>query len=395
MSLLPEAGDLEDDHRRQHFAALMRRMDERLSSIFNEDGSYNHAAINSLMQSPAAAQSFTSTSDSCTAPPLLPPTTDHTPTREPPRKRAKRVIEDEYDDYDDEDEDEDGQAPDKGDAISCADLKTQAQMATVAAASSLLSPSKSTSSPVQSESTLDRKDTGQASQPSQFGVAEGATKSSEEARKQLEDAKTATEEAAIRSFHTIFHTLENDRSAMLEQERLEETEKQLQAEIEKNHGNHSTGSSANHGTLSSANLGASSLTLKHLIARIDAKRDQVRASDADLRSLMNEVRKNRSKWANEDHVGQEELYEALEKVLSELKAHTEYSTPFLTRVNKREAPDYYASEFFLLVLHSPTPLNSSKLIPRVSHQAAHGPWDYDQEAQTAHIQVQDGFCRRY
>jgi len=56
---------------------------------------------------------------------------------------------------------------------------------------------------------------------------------------------------------------------------------------------------------------------------------------------MNEVRKNRSKWASEENVGQEELYEALEKVLSELKAHTEYSTPFLNRVNKRDAPDYY------------------------------------------------------
>jgi transcriptional activator SPT7 len=53
------------------------------------------------------------------------------------------------------------------------------------------------------------------------------------------------------------------------------------------------------------------------------------------------VRKNRSKWASEENVGQEELYEAAEKVLSELKAMTEYSAPFLTRVNKREAPDYY------------------------------------------------------
>jgi hypothetical protein len=56
---------------------------------------------------------------------------------------------------------------------------------------------------------------------------------------------------------------------------------------------------------------------------------------------MNEVRKNRSKWASEENVNQEELYEALEKVLTELKAHTEYSTPFLTRVNKRDAPNYY------------------------------------------------------
>ena len=56
---------------------------------------------------------------------------------------------------------------------------------------------------------------------------------------------------------------------------------------------------------------------------------------------MSEVRKNRSKWNNEEKVGQEELYEAIEKVLSELKAMTEHSTAFLTRVNKREAPDYY------------------------------------------------------
>jgi transcriptional activator SPT7 len=60
---------------------------------------------------------------------------------------------------------------------------------------------------------------------------------------------------------------------------------------------------------------------------------------------MNEVRKNRSKWASEENVHQEELYEAAEKVLSELKAMTEYSAPFLTRVNKREAPDYYISRF--------------------------------------------------
>jgi transcriptional activator SPT7 len=169
----------------------------------------------------------------------------------------------------------------------------------------------------------------------------------EDARKQLEDAKKATEEAAKRSFHTRFYTLENDRVAMLEQQKLEESEKQIDAEMD-NSGNTSNANGANselHGSLSSANLGASSLTLKHLIARIDMKRDQVRASDAELRSLMNEVRKNRSKWASEENVNQEELYESAEKVLSELKAMTEYSAPFLTRVNKRDAPDYYNSEF--------------------------------------------------
>ncbi|KAK3100975.1 Transcriptional activator spt7, partial [Teratosphaeriaceae sp. CCFEE 6253] len=102
-----------------------------------------------------------------------------------------------------------------------------------------------------------------------------------------------------------------------------------------------TSAPANQGTLGSADLGASSLTLKHLIARIDAKRQLVKASDNQLRTLISEVRKGRSKWASEDRVGQEELYEAAEKVLMELKAMTEYAQPFLQRVAKREAPDYF------------------------------------------------------
>ncbi|KAJ3525943.1 hypothetical protein NM208_g11420 [Fusarium decemcellulare] len=173
-------------------------------------------------------------------------------------------------------------------------------------------------------------------------ASQSKDKPGDDAIKKLEEARIATEEAARRSFHTIFHTLENDRAAMLEQQQLEDSEKQLQAEMDHNHHPHHSHNHAPHqGSLSSANLGASSLTLKHLIARIDMKRDQVRASDAELRLLMNEVRKNRSKWASEENVNQEELYEALEKVLTELKAHTEYSTPFLTRVNKRDVPDYY------------------------------------------------------
>lgn len=183
---------------------------------------------------------------------------------------------------------------------------------------------------------------GKQASKSKEDSAQTQKKTSEDARKELEEARIATEEAAKRSFHTLFYTLENDRTAMLEHQQLEESEKQIQAEMDKGSGGASqNGPGQGQGSLSSANLGASSLTLKHLIARIDLKRSQVKASDAELRSLMNEVRKNRSKWASEENVGQEELYEALEKVLSELKAHTEYSTPFLQRVNKRDAPDYY------------------------------------------------------
>ena len=241
-----------------------------------------------------------------------------------PKKAARTIDEDNYDDDDDEDNEDDAQvSPTKNKS-----------------ASTLLSPSKSGSSPVSSDVS--------PTKPSEQNKEDGSQeepKSSEDARKQLEEAKKATEEAAKRSFHTLFYTLENDRVAMLEQQRLEESEKQIDAEMD-NSGNTSNANGTNsehHGSLSSTNLGASSLTLKHLIARIDLKRDQVRASDAELRSLMNEVRKNRSKWASEENVHQEELYEAAEKVLSELKAMTEYSTPFLQRVNKREAPDYYNS----------------------------------------------------
>lgn len=313
ITLLPDATDAELDARRANFADLYRRSEQRIAHLFNDDGTYNYLNIQAW-KPPQHAPT-----------PILPPTSDHEPIREPPRKRAKRTITDDYDDYDDEEDEHDTRAsPLKG---------KNAQ-----AASSLLSPSKSGSSPVQSVTTPPK--------PPDKPAADSfpnRDKTSEDARKQLEEARNATEEVARRSFFTIFHTLENDRTAMLEQHKLEEAERQLQAEIEKNGGPAAAPAAAgpNQGTLSSANLGASSLTLKHLIARIDSRRDTVKASDSELRALMNEVRKNRSKWASEDSVNQEELYEALEKVLTELKAHTEYSTPFLQRVNRREAPDYY------------------------------------------------------
>lgn len=243
-------------------------------------------------------------------------------------KRGGRAVDDDedYDDYDDEEEEGD----------------TRPQL-TSKHSGNLLSPSKSGSSPAQqSDKSLSKQ-----SDKEKESTSQTQPKTSEDARKQLEADKKATEDAVKRSFNTLFYTLENDRVAMLEQQKLEESEKQIDAEMD--NGNNSHGGNGpngeHHGTLSSANLGASSLTLKHLIARIDQKRDQVRASDAELRSLMNEVRKNRSKWASEENVGQEELYEAAEKVLSELKAMTEYSAPFLTRVNKRDAPDYNSSEY--------------------------------------------------
>ncbi|KAG6001244.1 hypothetical protein E4U54_001134 [Claviceps lovelessii] len=325
-ALVPEAPvDIEEENRRAIFTELYRKTEEKIGLLFGEDGSYNYDAIASLKRR-APTPTLT-----------LPPTIDHEPIREPPFKKAKRAInEDDYDDDEDDEEDEEEVAN-----ITCRP-KTQAPIASVST-NPWLSPSKSGSSPVQSTHSP-----GRLIDKSRFRPGDSQNKSksggdgNDDAIKRLAEARLATEKAARRSFHTIIYTLENDRTAMLEQQRLEDSEKQLQAEMDNNQTNGPGGAqAANQGSLSSANLGASSLTLKHLIARIDMKRDQVRASDAELRMLMNEVRKNRSKWASEENVNQEELYEALEKVLTELKAHTEYSTPFLTRVNKREAPDYY------------------------------------------------------
>ncbi|KAI0475587.1 bromodomain-containing protein [Xylariaceae sp. FL0804] len=335
--LMPEAPDADDERQRAHFDELFHRSEARISQLFADDGSYNYDAINAWRRP-----------DPLSHP--LPPATDHSPIEERPAKRAKRVIDeddygDEYDDDDDGDDDDEGGAQGSAQVLSngpnaASSLKSKSAMAS----KGLLSPTKSGSSPVHSDTSPDKlleKTKEDGSQASQSSSA--PNNKSEDARKQLEEARKDTEELAKRSFHTMIYTLENDHAAMIEQQQLEESEKALQAEMDKNtHSSTSAGAAGeNHGSLSSANLGTSSLTLKHLIHRIDKKRLLVRASDAELRSLMNEVRKNRSKWASEDNVNQEELYEALEKVLTELKAHTEYSTPFLQRVNKRDAPDYY------------------------------------------------------
>lgn len=90
-----------------------------------------------------------------------------------------------------------------------------------------------------------------------------------------------------------------------------------------------------------AQFGSANLCLKHLLTTIDAHRHEMHVTDVELRNLISDVRKNRSKWANEDRIGQEELYEACERVVQELRGYTEHSTAFLNKVSKREAPNYY------------------------------------------------------
>ncbi|KAK2738955.1 Transcriptional activator spt7 [Myotisia sp. PD_48] len=252
-----------------------------------------------------------------------PPSTNAQPEPQIPSRKPARKLDEEYDEYDDEED---------------SDSHSQPPPPLPPKAKPSLSPSESKPPP--------------PSPPKPFltptpvpEIPKDVKKeSADDIRKRLEQDKKATEDAARRSFHTMFYTLENDRDAMLDQQRLEESERQVEAEMSSHNSTSNVPGvqDSGHGTLSSANLGASSLTLKNLIARIDMKRHEVQASDAELRSLMSEVRKNRSKWASEDKIGQEELYEATEKVLSELKAQTEHSSAFLTRVNRRDAPDYVA-----------------------------------------------------
>lgn len=88
-------------------------------------------------------------------------------------------------------------------------------------------------------------------------------------------------------------------------------------------------------------LGIASLSLKHLLSSIQENKSELGISDYELKHLLIDVRKNRSKWASDEKIGQEELYEACEKVVLELRNFTEHSTPFLNKVSKREAPNYH------------------------------------------------------
>ena len=338
-------GDLgaEENPRLAVFRDLYVRSEARISSLFgesraNKDGNIinaehqNHQINDDPFQdAPASAMGL-------------------------PSKPTRKIDEDDYD----ESEDEDDGGP--GDDSPLKSKSTAPPSNLVPSSSAMVRGPSSSSTPASTKgasSTL-------------------ALKTTEEARKKLEEDKKATEDAAKRSFHTLFYTLENDRDAMLEQKKLEESERQVDIEMggaaaaAANNVN-GIGENAQQGTLSQTNLGASSLTLKNLIWMIDKKRDKVKATDAELRALMSEVRKNRSKsrWASEDKVGQEELYEAAEKVLNELRGMTEHSGPFLTKVNKKEAPDYSNGESIKL---APIYLYTKS---RYSRQTSHGSRNHD------------------
>lgn len=127
----------------------------------------------------------------------------------------------------------------------------------------------------------------------------------------------------------MYHTFEADEENRLKQKKQEEADRNNDNEI-------TSGKQNPHNT-----YGAANLSLKHLLAAIESKQDELSITETELSTLLSDVRKNRSKWASEDRIGQEELYEAAEKVVLQLRATTEHSTAFLNKVNKRDAPNYF------------------------------------------------------
>ena len=353
-------GDLgaEENPRLSVFRNLYARSEARISSLFGESGTHKDGSTTN-----ADEQDHQLNDDPFEDAPA--------PATNVPKKSTRKINEDDYDESEDEDDDEPGDD---------SPLK-----------------SKSTGPPVNlapSSSAMFRGLSSSSTPASAKGASSSvALKTTEEARKRLEEDKKATEDAAKRSFHTLFYTLENDRDAMLEQKKLEESERQVDIEMGGAGAAANTvnglGGNAQLGTLSQTNLGASSLTLKNLIWMIDTHRTQVKATDPELRALMSEVRKNRSKWASEDKIGQEELYEAAEKVLNELRGMTEHSGPFLTKVNKKEAPDYGNGEprkLALLYLRF-------ILMSHCSRQTSNGSGNHDKETQNSGVQVKTGLRR--
>ncbi|CUM63511.1 uncharacterized protein PRCAT00001087001 [Priceomyces carsonii] len=155
------------------------------------------------------------------------------------------------------------------------------------------------------------------------------------------------QEALIKEFNKVYHSFEYDRETLIKRRKLEKSDMKLeesQTITEKD-----ADSSSNN---MSINLGPASTSLQHLLETIQQNRDEISLNDFELRNLFMDVRKSRGKWASDERVGQEALYEACEKVVMELRGYTEHSTPFLNKVSKREAPNYG------LIIKKPMDLNT-------------------------------------
>lgn len=160
----------------------------------------------------------------------------------------------------------------------------------------------------------------------------------------------------FRDYNKIYHSFEYDRETLLKRRKLEHSDLQLQDSRTLDASPRRSDASALdvHTNTNSMgiDLGPATSSLQHLLSTILLRRDRISLNDQELRSLFLDVRKNKGKWASDERVGQEELYEACEKVVLELRGYTEHSTPFLNKVSKREAPNY------MHVIKKPMDLNT-------------------------------------
>ncbi|KAJ2317894.1 Transcriptional activator spt7 [Coemansia sp. RSA 2704] len=130
----------------------------------------------------------------------------------------------------------------------------------------------------------------------------------------------------------VFHTLDEIEDAAHEHMEHEAQERRVREAAEQR--------AAERKDMLAGRIGALQ-NMRNLAQFIDKHRDSVSMSTRELSSLLAEVRPKRSKWANERRVGQAELYEGLEHVLSELRGMGDAAAPFLSQVKRKEAPDYY------------------------------------------------------
>lgn len=300
------AGDKEESFEERRRRTLMQdlyvRSDRVLDAFFNDPRTW---CRQQQAQSPSKPHSSRNTHDTSTTLPTA------------PKQSTRTVDEDDYGDEDDE-EPEEAQHPTPQKHKDLTETRSTAQ------------PPK----PPFDKSNKPENTT---------HAQRGQYKTSEDAGRLFQEEKAADEQAAMQSFQDLFFTLENDHDAMLEQQKLDDLDRQVEEETAIPNDEADAPEQANApqpGSLSSVSLGSASLMLRHLIAKVDKNRHLVKASDEQLKRIFSEVRKNRSKWANEERLGQEELYEPAEHVLNELKGMTEYSTPFLKAVSTRDAPDY-------------------------------------------------------
>lgn len=239
-----------------------------------------------------------------------------------PVDSVKKTIRDEEDDYDDDDDDEmdDKDVPngEADGAKSDVEYNENGQV--------VLSIPKSVFSKGSTEETEQGLEKAQTSE-----VISSSSASLEE------------QEDIIKTFNKVYHNFEYDRETLIKRRKLEKSDMQL--EDQKTLDDSAAGSIPIH-------LVVASHSLKHLLSTIQERRDDISLNDFELRNLFMDVRKNRGKWANDERVGQEELYDACEKVLLDLRGYTEHSTPFLNKVSKREAPNYG------LIIKEPMDLNT-------------------------------------